>query len=966
MILGTNARTDFQPESWQYASNNVNDIEPHIDSILGQDSAIPSIYHKPEPPSSNATSTNNTERPRSLQLPSTSDLVTKELLITEASPSGSPLHHTLRAKASTSSMSSTSSSCSNTTAQSFMSTLSFSTTTGQHLRGDTQELMNSSHSTSESRGATEYEEDSDEGEADDRSDLESLDVAILTPGDDKQSDPFEGLQPMDKRQSIHNQSNHHHHQQQGNRRSLYAFLEKKRHTKTLSQQSSGATTVKEKSPMEGSANIVCGLSSPPPSSSSSIISQQRQSTLQQQFLQDHGDIHQEMMFASPDYRKSMALSEHSDLALDQSSPSDRGSSFYISDTTPQYTNLLKDATMIIEQQHLQSHIGSQSSEGDNIEKNLQRTAEVSEAGSAIEGIPTSSNKKTITKSRSRRFSAPGRHGSSHTLLSKSSQTSLLQSGTIVTQDVAGLVGPQTLCGSNQATKYAADTMDGMPYLPGVHASMSAHEAEGPVNRHTVHPLQHHPTMQDYFPAAIDSSATGPPIAATSVSQHLPHLRHDYRPGVAFEYYQGEWDWLPNFDEMQPDNAGIVGNFMIDDTTENDLFRQRYTHQVRRQFKESGNFAVRFTTHIDITQDGVYSFWLSSNDGSVLYVANTLVVENDGMHYTAEAEGRIMLQAGKHPMTVEFFHRNGKMLEGFRSTGPSLVVSYRAPGPIWSFGLKTGPKKVIKSSNLFYDHGDIRLKNVLREFGTDDYSSMHSSDTISPTGLGPNGGSRSDYWQQGASSNQQHARPNRHRIMSGDMGPMQPSTRELHVQMENAKATIKDLEQIIRDQAESHKKKMSDLYDILQDTQAQVDRLVTGLKKATLFDSPRTLSPPNLTSNPTWRNTVVSVYVDAEEDYPQPDEDQDWMDGANSGNENAPDSDVTLAKHLSDVEKLKQLYFFSMALSVKMNSEMMGKKTPEYTSTSVQKLYEDCTMQSKIPVEGWPGYVSRCFARRPTS
>ena len=148
-------------------------------------------------------------------------------------------------------------------------------------------------------------------------------------------------------------------------------------------------------------------------------------------------------------------------------------------------------------------------------------------------------------------------------------------------------------------------------------------------------------------------------------------------------------------------------------------------------------------------------------------------------------------------------------------------------------------------------------------------------------------------------------------MSGDMGAMQPSTRELQVQMENAKTTIKDLEQvsgphvteravlfadsdplhdilttdlcqIIRDQAESHKKKMSELYNILQDTQAQVDRLVTGLKKATLFDSPRTLSPPNLTNNPAWRNTVVSVYVDAEEDYPLPDEDQDVMDGANSG------------------------------------------------------------------------------------
>lgn len=59
-----------------------------------------------------------------------------------------------------------------------------------------------------------------------------------------------------------------------------------------------------------------------------------------------------------------------------------------------------------------------------------------------------------------------------------------------------------------------------------------------------------------------------------------------------------------------------------------------------------------------------------------------------------------------------------------------------------------------------------------------------------------------------------------------------------------------------------------------------------------------------------------------------------------------------------------MYFFSMALSVKMNSEMMGKKTVEYTSTSVQKLYEDCTVQNNVPVEGWPGFVSRYFAAKP--
>ncbi|KAF9279218.1 hypothetical protein BGZ68_008062 [Mortierella alpina] len=477
----------------------------------------------------------------------------------------------------------------------------------------------------------------------------------------------------------------------------------------------------------------------------------------------------------------------------------------------------------------------------------------------------------------------------------------------------------------------------------------------------------------------------------------PRLHHDYRPGVVFEYYQGEWDWLPNFEEMRPDHAGIVGNFMIDDTTERDLFRPQFTnliHQTRQGtaarpvYKEPGNFAVRFTTHIDITQDGVYSFWLSSNDGSVLYIANTLVVENDGSHYATEAEGRILLQAGKHPMVVEFFHRNGKMLEGFRSTGPSLSVSYRAPGPVWSFGLKTGPKRIVKSSNLFYDHGDLRLRNLLSEFGVDeDYSSMdrrsmdrrsncmspdstHSNyEVLAPTSGGS--GRRQQHRQHlrqgsGQYQYQYQDRPSRHRIMSGDMGQMQPSTRELAVQMENAKATIKDLEQIIRDQADSHEKKMNELYSILQDTQSQVNRLVSGLKKATLFEAPRTTIHPSHNSNPAWRNTVVSIYVDAEEEHPVS-PDYDGLDNGEgqSSNEPGSDSDEVLAKHLADLERLKQLYFFSMALSVKMNCEMMGNKTPEYTSTSVQKLYEDCTINSHVPVEGWPGYVSRHFAKRPT-
>ncbi|KAF9425681.1 hypothetical protein BGZ76_003120, partial [Entomortierella beljakovae] len=811
-------------------------------------------------------------------------------------------------------------------------------------------------------------------------DIDSLDISIATPTANVNMEPFSSREiPANRSQHGSSLSEQ-----------LHYFARSRGHAKTFSQQS--CATIKGGYTEDISTYAHESLGS---SSSSRQLQPQPQSLNEE----TSEDVAEDMLFASPYYRKSVALSDHSDLALDPSSPSGRGLSTYISDTGPQYTNLLRDATMIIEQQHLQDNIqpgsaGDDADVGDvdqikynnldtETDTSLQHhystgysNTQISEAGSDVGGGPLSSTKSTLTRSRSRRFSAPGHPGSSHnSLASQSVGSGLSRTESTTTQDTVAYIAPP----ASVSRGPQSFPVDGEPiiidyrnsFLAG-HSSQSSFAnggEESEERRYPIHPLQHHATMQPCVSSEHESDTPNLTVVTTSSnSQHQPRLHHDYRPGVAFEYYEGEWDWLPNFDEMRPDNAGIVGNFMIDDTTEQDLFRPRFSSPNRsqsgkqRQFKETGNFAVRFTTYIDITQDGVYSFWLSSNDGSVLYVSNTLVVENDGMHYTTEVEGRIMLQAGKHAMTVEFFHKNGKMLEGFRSTGPSLIVSYRAPGPIWSFGLKSGPKRIIKSNNLFYDHGDIRLRNLLREFGVDDDGSSDNNEVMSPNRIVSNGPGV-DYWPPSVRNPQNTTRPSRHKAMSGDMSHAQPSARELNVQMENAKTTIRDLEQIIRDQAESHKRKMSELYGMLQESQGQIDRMVSGMKRTNLFETPRTTVTPtfnHVNQQPSgWRNTVMSVYVDAEEDYPLESHHENNHDNSNE-NETPPVSDDVLAKHLADVEKLKQLYFFSMALSVKMNCEMMGKKPPEYTTTSVQKLYEECAIISKVPVEGWPGYVSRYF------
>ena len=50
------------------------------------------------------------------------------------------------------------------------------------------------------------------------------------------------------------------------------------------------------------------------------------------------------------------------------------------------------------------------------------------------------------------------------------------------------------------------------------------------------------------------------------------------------------------------------------------------------------FAIRFEGKIDIPSDGIYYFRLTSDDGSNLYINDTKIVDNDGVHAVKSAEG----------------------------------------------------------------------------------------------------------------------------------------------------------------------------------------------------------------------------------------------------------------------------------------------------------------------------------------
>ena len=122
-------------------------------------------------------------------------------------------------------------------------------------------------------------------------------------------------------------------------------------------------------------------------------------------------------------------------------------------------------------------------------------------------------------------------------------------------------------------------------------------------------------------------------------------------GLNYEYYEGTWDLLPDFDSLTPTATGTAHNFDIG-------LRQRDDY-----------FAFRFTGYIKVPADGNYTFYTNSDDGSKLYVNGSLVVDNDGQHGMQERSGYKYLLAGRHSITVDYLETTGLQ---------DLLVSYSGP------------------------------------------------------------------------------------------------------------------------------------------------------------------------------------------------------------------------------------------------------------------------------------------------
>ena len=83
-----------------------------------------------------------------------------------------------------------------------------------------------------------------------------------------------------------------------------------------------------------------------------------------------------------------------------------------------------------------------------------------------------------------------------------------------------------------------------------------------------------------------------------------------------------------------------------------------------------NVGAVFEGWIDVPAAGLWSLGVTSDDGSKLFIGDTLVANNDGLHGMQTVSGTIGLAAGKHALRVEFFEAGG---------GAGVILAWSGPG-----------------------------------------------------------------------------------------------------------------------------------------------------------------------------------------------------------------------------------------------------------------------------------------------
>ena len=142
------------------------------------------------------------------------------------------------------------------------------------------------------------------------------------------------------------------------------------------------------------------------------------------------------------------------------------------------------------------------------------------------------------------------------------------------------------------------------------------------------------------------------VIGTDVMQPTQRIMDTPRPGLNYSYYEGVVSAVREIELLPLKKSSVIPNFSLE-PKDRDI-----------------NFAFTYKGYIEIPKDGLYTFYLSSNDGSKLYVDGFSLINNDGGHGEVERSASASLKKGYHKIALKYFQMGGQR---------SLRVFWKGPG-----------------------------------------------------------------------------------------------------------------------------------------------------------------------------------------------------------------------------------------------------------------------------------------------
>jgi hypothetical protein len=146
-------------------------------------------------------------------------------------------------------------------------------------------------------------------------------------------------------------------------------------------------------------------------------------------------------------------------------------------------------------------------------------------------------------------------------------------------------------------------------------------------------------------ASLSSVTVMPPREAQAVE--------GLEPGLLFKGYEDRWELMPDFSKLTPVENGVAKEVSLNVTP-------------RRE-----RVGLTFEGYFLAPADGIYLFYLGSNDGSMMSLDGADLINNDGLHTMTTRSQAVLLKKGYHALHVGYFEAGGKEGLDLSVEGPGM-------------------------------------------------------------------------------------------------------------------------------------------------------------------------------------------------------------------------------------------------------------------------------------------------------